>query len=380
MKNYFIAILLFCSFSSFAQITTSKVSPLEDFSSMNGTVYALPKVTFRIDVWIEKSEMIKGPYAIYAKKLLGLDQIINLNTQSYRIKDISFAGEYIADPEQLYFVNLGENSEKSGNSKFLQMNEAGLFGGITDLESQENNPNNGHMVEMVIKGDKNFKYYADANLIEKIDTIIRRVDIDTSTIEKAIIKRYSVEKDILQRAQDAATLLMDIRKNRFELISGYQEVAYSAGTIELMNNELKSMEDEYLALFAGKTLITDQHYVIYYTPSASQPNIIAPVFKFSKQSGMDYLSGNGGEKVSLAIKSNGLSENMVDINTSQAVSGMVYRFPETAEVWVKYGTREFDKQMTPIPQFGKLQKIHFNQNIFKLHPSTGGIKLLEVRK
>ena len=95
---------------------------------------------------------------------------------------------------------------------------------------------------------------------------------------------------------------------------------------------------------------------------------------------MDYLSSSGGEKISLAIKSNGLAENMADINTNAAVDGVVYRFPETAEVWVKYGSKEYDKQLMAIPQFGKLQKIHFNQNVIELHPSTGGLKLLEVRK
>lgn len=380
MRKYLFLLMIACGLTSIAQVTTTKVTPLKDYSASNGTVYALPKTSFRIDVWVEKAEHIKGPYAIYAKKLLGLETIIDFNSKSYSLKNVAIDAEIIADPEQLYFINLGENSDKSDNIKYLQINESGLFGGISATGQTSAIENKNILIEEIIKGNKNFRYFADANLIEKTDTIIRRVDIDTSHIEKAIIKKYSVEKDMLQRAQDAATTLMEIRKNRFELISGYQEVAYSAGTMEIMNDELKQMEDDYLALFAGKTVLTDEHYVFYYSPAADQPNIIAPVFKFSDQSGVDYLSGSGGEKISLAIKSSGLAENMADISTNSVVDGVVYRFPETAEVWVKYGSKEYDKQLMAIPQFGKLQKIHFNQNVMELHPTTGGLKLLEVRK
>jgi hypothetical protein len=183
-----------------------------------------------------------------------------------------------------------------------------------------------------------------------------------------------------QRAQDAATYFMQIRKNRVELISGFQEVAYSAGALSLMNSELKQMEDDYLQLFAGKKVVSDEHYVFYYTPTPDKANIIDPIFKFSKDAGMTYLSASGGEKISIAIKSKGLSEKMMDAKTDATINGIVYRFPETAEVWVKYGAKEFDKQLMQIPQLGKLQVVNPGQNVFELHPSSGGIKVIEIRK
>lgn len=380
MKKYIFLLFIFCASVSWAQITTIKVNPTETFSSTNGVVYALPQVSFRVDVWVEKTEQLKGPYAAFANKLLGLDRIIDMNASDYKIKSIKLSAEYAPDPTQLYFLQIGEISAKSEYSNFLNMEATGLFGGFSAGKNSVITTENESLVEQLVKGDRAFRYYADANLVEKVDTIIRRVDIDTATIEKATIKRYSVEKDNLQRAQDAATYLMEIRKNRFELISGYNEVAYSPGALELMNNELKQLENDYLALFAGKTLLTDEHYVFYVTPTSDQPNIIEPVFKFSEQNGLTYLSNAGGEKVSLAIKSNGLAENLADVSVSGTVNGVVYRFPETAEVWVKYGNKEYAKQLMQIPQFGKLQKLQINQNSFELHPTTGGLKMLEIKK
>jgi hypothetical protein len=375
--------LFFLAFSSTlsAQITTQKVNPTESFASVNGFVYALPMVTYRIEVQVEKLEHIKGPYTLYANKLLGLSDVTETNYESYKIKDIALSAEYVADPSQLYYIQLGEISGKSDQVKFFQMNQNGLFGGvISESLIGSTNQTTVSKVEKVVSGSRDFRYFADANLIEKADTIIRRVDVDTATIEKAVIKRYSIEKDFMQRAQDAATQLMEIRKNRFELVSGFHEVAYSEGTFRMMNEELNQMENEYIALFAGKTLVTDQHFVFFYTPTPDQPNVLAPIFKFSEQSGLAYLSAAIGEKVSLAIKSNGLAEQMADTKVSGAVSGIVYRYPETAEVWMKYGNQEYDKQLSTIPQFGKIQKIQVNQNTFELYPTTGGLKLLEVRK
>ena len=140
------------------------------------------------------------------------------------------------------------------------------------------------------------------------------------------------------------------------------------------------MENDYLSLFIGKKLVTDEHYVFYFTPLADQPNIISPVFKFSENIGIAPLTGSAGEKVSVAIKSHGLADNMVNMNVNGNIPGIVYRFPESAEVWLKYDTQEFDRQLMTIPQLGKLQKLQLDNNIFELHPTTGGLKLLEVRR
>jgi len=311
---------------------------------------------------------------------LGLSNVIEYNNETYKIRTVKISEEYTPDPDQLYFMDLGEMAGKSENYRLLQMTESGLFGGLAMGEDIGFSSGNGELIEQIQSGSRDFTYYADANLIEKVDTIFRRVDVDTTTIEKAILKRSSIEKDKAQRAKDAATYYMGIRKNRVELISGFQEVAYDPGTMSLMNSELKQMEDDYLALFAGKRLITDEHYVFYYTPASDQPNIISPVFKFSETTGLNYLSASGGEKVSIAIKSNGLAEELMDAEITGLVSGIVYRFPETAEVWVKYGSKEFSKQMMMIPQLGRLQVVQMQDNAFELHPTSGGLKMLEVRK
>jgi len=380
MRRISVIVLILFSTLSFAQVVSEKVKSSKSYSQTEGVVYALPKVVFKLDVWIEKTEYVKGPYGFYAERLLGLSDVISTNKVTYNIASINISESYISDLDQLYFMSFTNASSKSDNSNFLAMSETGYISGLTDLSASQDGNTEINVIETLKQGNRSFKYYADANLVDKVDTIIRRVDIDTATIEKAIIKRTSIEKDMSQRAQDAATYYMEIRQNRIELISGFQEVAYSEGALSLMNNELKQLENDYLRLFTGKTLISDEHYVFYYTPVSNQPNIIAPIFKFSVDQGVNYLTSSGGEKVSVAIKSNGLSEKLQDVDVSTAVNGVVYRFPETSEVWVKHNAKEFDKQLMQIPQLGKLQVLNAHQNVFELYPTSGGVKMMKLKK
>ena len=380
MRKFSLVFLVLYTTLSFAQVLSQKVESSKSYNQADGLVYALPKVVLRLDVWVEKTEYIKGPYAYYAERLLGLSEVISENKMSYDISNVMISKSYVPDVDQLYFMDFSNASNKSGDAVFIKMNESGIINGLSVEESSTENMDELKLVESIQKGSSAFKYYADANLVDKVDTIIRRVDIDTATIEKAIIKRSSIEKDISQRAQDAATYYMEIRQNRMELISGFQEISYSLGALSLMNNELKQLEDNYLNLFAGKTLLTDEHFVFYFTPSSEQSNIIAPIFKFSKEYGLTYLTSSGGEKVSIAIKSNGLAEKLSDVDMSSSINGIAYRFPETAEVWVKYSAHEYDKQLMQIPQLGRLQVLNPKQNVFELYPTSGGVKMMELKK
>jgi hypothetical protein len=378
-RKLFFWLVLFTSTLIHAQINTKKLIPGESPQGSNNFVYALPLLKIQVDVWIEKTDHLRGPYASYANELLGLNEVVENNYSTYKIKEIKLKAVYLPDPKQFYSMQLDNLSGKSEISKYIEMTESGLLMGLSSKTTEESNAKT-TVFEQVIMGTRDFKYYADANKIEKVDTIIRRVDIDTTTIVKTTLKRFSVEKDMASRAQDAATQLMEIRKNRLELISGFQEVPYSSGALNIMNDELKQMEDDYLSLFAGKELKSDQRYVFYYTPDGDQWNFEAPIFKFSKDSGLSDLNAVSGENVRLAIKSSGLNTQLSDLVTSSIIRGIVYRIPETAEVWIQYKNKEYNKQMMSVPQLGKLHFIEINENSFQLYPKTGGIKMLEIKE
>jgi len=70
------------------------------------------------------------------------------------------------------------------------------------------------------------KYSADISVFEKVDTIIRKINVDTMTVERQYYKRTMIEKTPEQKAQEAADFITKIKDNRFTLISGTSEVNY----------------------------------------------------------------------------------------------------------------------------------------------------------
>ena len=66
-----------------------------------------------------------------------------------------------------------------------------------------------------------------------------------------ILKRTMVEKSPEQKAREAADFISKIKEDRFNLLTGYQEVSYNQETLEYMDTQLKLLEKEYMKLFTG---------------------------------------------------------------------------------------------------------------------------------
>ncbi len=265
MRRFYLFASLFtlCVSTSIAQISSVKVSSSTGDLGQNGVFYSLPRTVFQVDVVISKIDDVPGPYASLASQVLGLTDYVNRAETQYSIKGIYVQSITEADPNAIYFLNFGERSPKSDQTFLVQLQANGVLKGMneTTLLDEEDRKAKLELREDYFSRD--FNYLADLNQMIRIDTIIRRIAVDTTTIEDVVYNRTMVEKTMLQRAQDAANTYMDIQKNRLELLSGFQEVNYPAQTIALMNSELKKMEVDYLALFKGKRFVSEEKFSFY---------------------------------------------------------------------------------------------------------------------
>jgi hypothetical protein len=345
----------------------------------NGIFYALPRAVLQVDVVVNKTEELPGPYVSYARQVLGLNDFISKAETYYTIKGISISSSYEADPNAIYFFNFGERSSKTERAYLLQLQANGVIKGL-----DESSPLNEDYVKARIdllseNFSRDFSYFADLNQISKIDTIIRRISVDTTTIEDVVFNKTNVEKNMEQRAKDAASFYMEIRKNKFDLLSGYQEVNYPAQTLALMISELKKMESDYLALFKGKRITIEEKYTFYVVPEGDKTRQTYSVFKFSKEKGVADLNAPMGEKVNLIIQSNGITEVLKTQTKSEQSSGIFYRVPESARVWLSYNNMEYAKNTFLIPQIGVLQAVSTTKNIISIDPKTGMLQVFEIK-
>ena len=381
MKRFFFFVLsVFFSFNVLvAQITSVKVNANSESLGQNGVFYSLPRAVLQVDVIVSKINDVPGPYASYANQVLGLTDNINRNETTFAIKGVYIQSITEADPNAVYFLNFGERSSKADKSFLVQLQANGVLKGINESSpiNEEDRRAKIELREDYFSND--FNYLADLNQKIHVDTIIRRMSVDTTSIEDVVYNRSMVEKSTLERAKDAANNYMEIHKNRIELLSGFQEVNYPAQTIEMMNLELRKMENDYLALFKGKRFVSEEKFSFYVAPQGDKTTQTYPLFRFSKERGMTDSNTSSGAKVNLMIHSNGITDILKNQNSGEQALGIFYRVPESAHVWVEYNNTELAQNTFIIPQLGVLQWVYTTKTILAIDSKTGMLKAIEIK-
>jgi len=227
-----------------------------------------------------------------------------------------------------------------------------------------------------------FKYSADVNFFEKVDTIIRKVNIDTMTLERQYLKRTVIEKSPEQKAKEASDYIVKIKDNRFNLISGFQEVNYNRETLEYMDSQLKQMEKEYLKLFTGISLHKTLTFSFYYTPNPNQVNTEVPIFKYMKSKGMMELDEPGGKIVTIKVQRSGTTSAVANYlkrgSEASKVHGFYYRIPELARVTVKVDENLTEETQCLVSQLGIVSFLPSNKWKVQFYEKTGGIKKMSI--
>ena len=380
--SFMIFVFVFVNITD-AQIRVIEVKDGQVDSEIQGIFYSLPQTYLTFDINFDVTVQKRGPYYQFANKYLGLNDVIVADAEHYEIGEIFVSTFSRPDPKQFYFVEYGTRAKKDELSVLLTLSESGFIVGmneITEIEKIESKileqTNNKEFSEQL------FKYFAEDNLYKKIDTIIRKINIDTITIEKEIYKYSMVEKTLEQKAKEAANFISRIRENRFLLISGYQEVNYGE-SIEYMDHQLQNLENEYLKLFTGVTLKKSFSQSFSFLPKKDDLGKTVPLFKFSEKYGIDKGNDRYAQNVNVVIESNGVTEriskfaeaNKNDVNNP---SGYYYRIPEYGDIQLIYKNIELFKSNKRINQFGVISRTPMYNSKIEFYQNTGNIKKIFV--
>ncbi|MCX6286362.1 MAG: DUF4831 family protein [Bacteroidetes bacterium] len=393
-KRFFFRLILLLmllgSSIAYAQINVVHIDNNTFPQTNEGIFYSLPRTVVNVTVKIDRIENYQGPYADYALRYLGLKNVVQSNTIEYKISDINISTSYEPDPDQYYFIELGEKISKGEKAGLLSLTDAGIILGTlpseADTTTQANRLLNAE--EPPLEREKDafgelFRNYTDVSVFEKIDTIRRKINIDTMTLERQYLKKTMVEKSPEQKAKEAADFLSKIKDNRFNLITGFQEVNYNKETLEFMDAQLKNLEREYLKLFTGVKIHKTMTFSYKYIPTPNQINTEIPIFKFNKSKGVQDLDAQGGGKV-ITIRvqrvgnTNSVSVYLQKAGKAAKSSGFYYRIPEYARVTVKVDDNTQEEQQCLISQLGLVTNLPSGKWKVLFHPETGSIKSLSI--
>lgn len=344
-----------------------------------GFFYALPRTYVSIEITITRTDYIKGPYAEFADKYLGIKGVEPQNSTRYEISDVAFKTYTEPDPEHFYFVQFGKNGLDKNKLLILGLTEAGLIESLNETAERINIEKAGKTAdESFIDNSKTF-FISGSTVYERVDTIIEQVSIDTMVVETHTLKRTLVEKSLEQRAREAAEFITKIRDNRFNMITGFQEVAYEKATMQFMYQSLEELEEEYLRLFTGRTSTSVLKYRYNYLPEGNVFNFTMPLFKFSPRHGVVKDSHPYGELVYIVVER---GQNTVQLESyvkkvnelKRKKHGLYYRIPEYARFTMKQGIANKAEATFLISQFGVVHSLPVGAEKVLFYPNTGAVR------
>jgi len=348
-----LALLLLFSVSELkAQINVSKVGSTAIPSISDGLFYSLPQTVLQVDIIVKKIQKVKGPYSEYADQMLGLSQVTSVNSTEYELKDIRLTAYNEPDPAECYFIQMPEKT-KDRKAIELFLSGEGIISGVGSL----NQPQKEKKQQSIDLTTSNIDIpeFANPSVFERMDTVIKRISLDTTIIEQKFFRKTSAVKSIEQKAREASEFILKLDESMYNLINGYQEVNYEKGTMEFMYNQMNSMKQDYLELFKGVTSISSETYTYYFV--ADKNNTVETLCKFSISKGILPKTTASGDLIQIQAtslnKTSVLKSETDKMSATQRPShGLFYRIPDKATVSVKIGGLVKLESQFVINQFG----------------------------
>jgi hypothetical protein len=382
-SHWLLIVPLVCfSFVARAQFNVYPLAKAAIDPEKDGFIYALPRNTISITISVGKSEIFKGPFADFAGKYLGLQNVVKEDVTRYAIKGVEVNVGAEPDPDQLYFIEFDKKSK--GAEIGLALSEQGIISGFSQVMRSKGKEEVGKRAF----GNDQSQLFVDLlkpTVMEKVDTIVRRISVDTTTIEEKVVRRSVSEKSTEQMAKETAEIIRKIDENIFSLITGYQEVNYSKESLEFMISELKKVQNEYLSLFKGTTRFTVSKYNYNVTPRETKEGILESLCKFSLSSGIQPKNSPSGENINITISPVNVNPMMLDFSkqrdeVGKKGHGLYYRIPQQSKISVTSGYTVLEERTEMIGQFGVVTFLPAgNYSEVDFSPLTGAIRMISIK-
>lgn len=365
----------------FTQINVRKAVPDAEMAAAQGFFYSLPRTGIKVEVIVKKTQKVKGPFAEFADKYLGLTQVINVNSTEFEISSLKLSSFAEPDPKEYYFV---EMSSRKKDQKAYELFLSGK-GGLTGMQNPQDSDNASSKSNKLDGYVPGIPELPNPTMFERVDTVIRRISIDTTTIEQKVFKKISSAKTPDQKAKEAADFILKLDESMFNLINGYQEVNYDKGTMEYMYNQMEKLKNEYMQLFKGIKNITYETYSFTYFPEKENLEAAYSLARFSSAKGIMDKSSASGDLLQVEAKSLEKLKEIEVLAQSRAGNkesdkGIFYRIPEDAYISVKLGGQVLLGSQFTVNQLGVVNSLPASQyGKIELDNNTGGLKHVIVK-
>lgn len=319
-------------------------------------VYSLPSTTLSFEVEAVCEHFYAGPYAAYAAKYLGID-VRQKDEVSCRLTGVKMTPYNEADHSARYLIDL---KDEPAYTTFLKFTSAGL------VSSSESVPDREQAWRFPTVAGKDYAGKAvTANLTREATTLYKSVKNDTVFGKVAVRQNMLVEKSEEARAAETAGMIVSLREQRMNIITGNTDASYNGEAMGAALSEISRLERELTVLFTGYSESGVQKVAFDVVPQKNRENQIYVAFRISDSAGLLPADNVSGKPVILEIVPETMSEPQSDgKNVKKSKLPVIsYRIPVICQVKLKDGVNVILQGRVPVYQLGEECSLPLNFTI-----------------
>lgn len=359
MNKYLIAIVVVALFASCSK-KPIQVTPAESTAILNtkGLVYSLPRNVIRVKVDAIKTVVVPGPYSRYAQKYLGIADAPSKKIEEWKVSNVEINSVLESDPSALFAVTPSKNSKID----FLRICQNGLIIPVSGFGV--NAINNSNIRPIEVDGKVSFTDLSTSPFIaaEK-NTIYSKVMKDSVFVRVPIQKEMIVEKNLEEKARDAADYIFLLRKRRSDFLSVDADHNLNGEGLKIALDEITRLEQEYLSLFIGKSFTESATHQFEFIPTDADGESTI-IFRLSNSKGVLPSSDLSGNPYLLKSTVETLPNTFNTFFQSLSVEkekpikeAIYYRVPIPAVFSISDGKNELVNRRMAIYQYGKVVRM-----------------------
>lgn len=306
--------------------------------------YSLPSTTVVVEVEAVQEKFFAGPYARYAEKYLGI-KARQKDETTYQLTEINLKPLVEADQSRRYSIPVKKSVV---DATFLKLSSQGLismadgtFGDATVWRF----PKSG-------KGDF-AERGVSSNLKSEAATLYRNKKDESAYNRIAVQQNMVVEKTLEQKAAEAAEMIVRLREQRLQIVTGDTDATYSGEAMGAAIEEMTRLEKEYMSLFVGYSDFQNQKMSFDITPSPERESQMYVAFRISDTSGLVPADNLSGKPVVMEIIPQNVADPQVKEEVKSKAQFVHFLIPAICTVRIKDGSDILIQSRMPIYQLGR---------------------------
>ena len=307
--------------------------------------YSLPMTTISLDVEAVQETFYAGPYAKYAEKYLGVKPRMKDET-TVQLTQIRMTPYVEADQSKRYSVNIKKGTL---NPSVFSLSSAGL---VTFADAEFGNET---VWRFPVRSEGDFSGKGvSSNLTSESATLYRNEKKESAYNRVSVQQNMVVEKTLEQKAAETANTILELRRQRLQIVTGDTDATYSGEAMGAAIDELTRLEQEYMTLFIGYSEYQTQRMKFDVIPEAGRENQMYIAFRISDKNGLVPADDMTGRPVVMEM----IPQTFAQPDVKKAGASVVYyRIPAMCTVKLKNGADLLLQSRVPVYQLGQESSI-----------------------